>query len=70
MFGWVWALSWLAGCGACGGRDYCSCVEQPECVAVTESCFCPCEEACDDGAGACNCVCGGGAYLGCEPRDD
>lgn len=52
----------------CGELDYCACAALSDlCVPITEDCFCPCDEACSDAEeGACNCVCGGGAYLGCE----
>lgn len=50
----------------CAGLDYCSCIADPACQAVTEPCFCPCGAyAC---AGNCNCFCGGGAYLGCQSQ--
>jgi hypothetical protein len=48
----------------CDGLDYCDCIADAACQPVTEACFCACHEyKC---AGDCECICGGGDYLGCQ----
>jgi hypothetical protein len=50
--------------GTCANLSYCDCkLNAATCQPVVEPCFCPCGiEPCEP---ACECDCGGGAYLGC-----
>ena len=50
----------------CAGLDFCSCWDHPGCQYIEEDCICPCDYECP-GHDPCDCGCGGGTYLGCEP---
>jgi hypothetical protein len=50
----------------CHTLDYCACIAERACRAVTEPCFCPCWAY--ECFPRCDCICGGGEYLRCESR--
>ena len=52
-------------CAPCEGLSACECFDRPDCQAVSDSCICPCDYQCP-GDPPCDCVCGGGTYLGCK----
>jgi hypothetical protein len=49
----------------CETLDACGCFAREDCQAVSDSCICECDYACD-GKPPCDCICGGGTYLGCK----
>jgi hypothetical protein len=51
----------------CDGLAACACFDRSDCQAVTDSCICECDYACP-GKPPCDCVCGGGKYLGCKAK--
>ncbi|MBI5526170.1 MAG: hypothetical protein HY897_07530 [Deltaproteobacteria bacterium] len=51
----------------CEGLEFCECYKRDDCEVLAEDCLCPCDYSCP-GEPPCDCVCGGGKYLGCAQR--
>jgi hypothetical protein len=51
----------------CEGLEFCDCYKREDCEVLAEDCLCPCDYECP-GEPPCDCVCGGGKYLGCAQR--
>lgn len=66
--GEVWSVQ-SANCAPmpCEKLSPCECFERSDCKALSDSCLCECDYECP-GKPACDCICGGGKYLGCEPQ--
>jgi hypothetical protein len=64
--GGTWKLSYV-NCAPppCDSLTACECFDRADCQALSDGCLCECDYSCP-GKPPCDCVCGGGAYLGCK----
>lgn len=63
-----WVVSGSNNCTlpACETLTACECFDRPDCMPESAGCLCECDFKCE-GDPPCDCVCGGGTYLGCKP---
>jgi hypothetical protein len=52
----------------CEQLSACDCFDRPDCEALSDSCICSCDFNCP-GDPPCDCVCGGGQFLGCQTKN-
>ncbi len=66
--GGVWNVQ-SANCAPmpCEKLSPCQCFDRVDCKAVSDSCICECDYECP-GKPGCDCICGGGKYLGCAAQ--
>ncbi len=50
----------------CEELSACECFDRIDCMAKSDGCLCECDYACP-GKPPCDCICGGGTFLGCIP---
>ncbi len=64
--GGTWDLKTQCTPAPCKDLSPCECFDRADCKAVTDTCICDCDYKCP-GKPPCDCICGGGKFLGCAP---